>query len=228
MFSTTLAAAALTGLLSANANAAPTWHADYSKALSLAAQQQKPIAVLIAAGDDAASKLAFSDAAALLRNTYVPVMVNTETAEGKAVAGAFKLDSGLVISTRGGSHQALRAAGALTDAEVAKYLATYADTPAAAAAAAPATQYVGCAGGSCGVPVSYGCAGGSCGVPVSYGFAGGCSTGGCGSVPYYGGFGGGCGSSVGCGSHGGFAYASCGGASHCGGGRGHRGGRGCR
>ena len=51
MFSTSLATAAVAGLLASGSLAhQPAWQSDYRKALAQAAEQQKPVAVFIARG----------------------------------------------------------------------------------------------------------------------------------------------------------------------------------
>lgn len=226
MFTTTLAAVTLTGLLSPAANLAPTWQADYGKALALAAEQQKPVAVVIASGNAGLFTLTAGKTADVLRDRFVAVYVNTETADGKALAGQFQLAEGLVISNKGGSLQALRHDGKVTGEQLKGYLNTYADAP----AAVESTQYVGHTGGSA-------CAGGACATGTCY--TGACYTGGCSTGYYGGGYVGGC-STGSCGSwtggcstgHCGGGWASSCGSSGCGGGRGGffggRGGRGCR
>ncbi|MBA4063524.1 MAG: hypothetical protein C0501_07380 [Isosphaera sp.] len=178
----------------------PAWQADYAKARTAAAAENKPMAVFIGSGDAVGRMIADgtipADAAKLLRDSYVCVSVDTATGAGRELAGRFDLAEGLVISGPGGASQALRHAGAVSGADLTRQLGQYAKAgqpvttvstglPAAgqvvtagyapAMTYAPMTVYGGCAGGTCGAPVmTYsGCAGGNCRVaaPVmSYGF----------------------------------------------------------
>lgn len=182
---------------------------DYGQALKRAADEKKPMAVLIGKGDVFAKVLTdaglSADAKAVLRDKFVCVSVDVNTDAGKALAGQFQLTDGLVISSAGGTYQALRQAGEVSAADLAKHTATYAnaasvpastvtagtastsfyysDAPGTAGAApiAASAGYVtlgGCANGTCGtaVPTS-GCVGGSCGTVVSS-----CPGGNCGAV----------------------------------------------
>ena len=64
----------------------------------------------------------------LLAEKYVCVYVNTDTAEGQALAGRFEVASrGLIISDRKGTSQAYSLSGSLTKAELVKTLEKYAD-----------------------------------------------------------------------------------------------------
>ena len=143
MFSTTLAAAALGGLLVSGSIAPqPDWQTDYRAALTRSADQHKPVAVFIAPGGHTRvvtdGKIGVA-AATVLRQNYVCLAVDTTTEQGQAVAGAFGLTEGLVISDKTGGVQALRHQGAVSQAELTKYLTTYADAPVAQ------TVYVGAA-----------------------------------------------------------------------------------
>ena len=141
MFSTTLAAAALGGLLVSGSIAPqPAWQTDYRAALTRSVEEHKPLAVFIAPGGHtkavADGKIGI-DAAVVLRQSYVCLAVDTTTADGQAVAGAFGLNEGLVISDKTGGVQALRHQGAVPAAELTKYLTTYSNT------AVAQTVYVG-------------------------------------------------------------------------------------
>lgn len=151
MFSTSFAALALSSLL-ANANLAPAWVTDYSKALKMAADTRKPIAVFISAGS---SDRMFkdegmgSDTAKMLRDSFVPVHVDTSTAAGAELAKQFEMKEGLVISDRTGNVQALRHGGEVSPSQLQGYLTKYAEgtKPASteyqgAGAPAPATAPV--------------------------------------------------------------------------------------
>src|SRR5688500_17816733 len=128
MFSTSLATAAVAGLLVSGSLAKePTWQSDYRKALAQATQQQKPVAVFIARGGAGHARLITegslgSDAIRVLRNSYVCLYVDTETARGQALAGAFQIREGLIISDKTGGVQALRHEGAVSRTDLTNYL----------------------------------------------------------------------------------------------------------
>jgi hypothetical protein len=130
MFSSTLAAAAVTGLLTAT-SLGPTsgWQTDYSKALSIAAQWQRPVAVFIAPGGPekliADGKLD-ENAAKLLRQGYVALAIDPATPTGQQLAASFNMTEGLVISDKTGGVQALRHDGPVPAAELTGYLTRFA------------------------------------------------------------------------------------------------------
>jgi hypothetical protein len=128
-----LAVFALTGPLATAAN--PGFHAqtDYGQALKKAANEKKPMAVLIGKGDVFAKMMADSslttEAKKLLTEKYVCVSVNVETEAGKTLAGQFQLaDGGLVISGAGGTYQALRQSGSVSPSDFSKHVGTYANS----------------------------------------------------------------------------------------------------
>lgn len=131
MFTTTFAAAALTGLLPVGAETlTPTWQSDYQSAIQVAVAQQKPVAVFIGHGEAGYDKLVSdgkipADAGKQLANGYVCLYVDTDTAAGKTLAGQFQLTEGLVISSPGGAVQALRHSGNLSSAQLTGYVAKY-------------------------------------------------------------------------------------------------------
>jgi hypothetical protein len=129
MITTTLAVVALAGAL----NASPTtgWRTDYAQAMAVAAAENKPMAVLIGQGTDRISRLVnegaiSGEAARLLRESYVSVYVDTETASGKELASKFAISEGLVISGPGGGTQALRHTGPVNGAELTQDLGQFA------------------------------------------------------------------------------------------------------
>lgn len=135
MFTTTLAVIALAGGNSSGViPSTPNWHTDYAQALSRSSAEGKPMAVFIGNGADKFAKMfadgtITADAARVLGDSYVCVYLDADTAAGKDLAGRFELTEGLVISSRGGSHQAYRHAGALRAAELAESLNKYAAGP---------------------------------------------------------------------------------------------------
>jgi hypothetical protein len=134
MFSTTLAAAAVSGLLASGSLATqPAWQTDYRQALAQATEQQKPVAVFIARGGAGVTRLVSNegigaDAARLLRQNYVCLYVNTATESGKELAGSFNMTQGVVISDKTGAIQALRHEGTVSQADLTKYLTEQAQT----------------------------------------------------------------------------------------------------
>jgi hypothetical protein len=180
MMITTLTAAAL--LLAPGAsNNIPSWQADYSKAMTAASAEKKPLAVFIGKGaTGAASVLADgtvpAKATELLGSKFVCVFVNTDTAEGKALAGQFGLTQGLVISTKGGDKQALWHNGSVSGENLTAFLTKYS----APTVAVTTTEYSGVVTASY-APAVGGCANGQCGVRYYYPqFTGGCANGQCG------------------------------------------------
>jgi hypothetical protein len=131
MFSTSLATAAVAGLLVSGSLAnQPAWQSDYKKALAQAVQQQKPVAVFIARGGAGHARLVTegglgSDATRALRNNYVCLYVDTETTRGQALAGAFQISEGLIISDKTGGVQALRHEGTVSQTDLTNYLTRY-------------------------------------------------------------------------------------------------------
>lgn len=130
MFSSTLAAVAVSGLMTATSlGSANGWQTDYSKALSIAAQQQKPMAVFIAPGGPdrlIADGRLDQNTAKLLRQGYVALAVDPATPTGQQLAASFKMTEGLVISDKTGGVQALRHEGPVPAAELTGYLTRYA------------------------------------------------------------------------------------------------------
>lgn len=141
MFTSTLAAAAVTGLLTtASLGSATGWQTDYGRALTLAAGQQKPVAVFIAAGgpDRLLSDGKLDPAAAKLLQGYVCLSVDPATPAGKDLAASFKMTEGLVISDKTGGVQALRHEGPIPAAELTGYLSRFAQNTTIAT-----TEYAG-------------------------------------------------------------------------------------
>lgn len=180
MFTTTIAAAAFSVLLPAgNEKVTPAWQSDYRTAITTAAAQQKPVAVFIGRGDAGYNKLVSDgkitdDSGRLLVDGYVCVYVNTDTPEGKALAGQFNMNDGLVISTPGGKAQALRHAGTVSPADLNTYLVKYSQPNAvtttefrgtAATGVVPAGYYPG------GTVIYGGCPNGQCGAAPVYGYS---------------------------------------------------------
>ncbi len=169
-------------------------HTDYSYAMKRAVTENKPVVVLIAKGPAFATLMndanLTAEAKKLLTEKCVCVSVNLETEAGRELASQFQMpNGGLVISSCGGSYQALRQAGTVTASDLSKHTLTYATATGMPATTvtvgAPATTYYyapvyvgGCSGGSCSggasiIPASYpatpvygGCANGRCPTPL--------------------------------------------------------------
>lgn len=169
MFTTTLAVVAVAGTFGAGASPSPGWQSDYAHARTLASSERKPIAVFIGPGGKPADKALSSDAAKLLRDGYVCLAVDTDTSAGKELAQKFALSEGFVISSPGGTYQALRHSGPV-GSDLAATLGRYAaagqpattvhtgGTVAISATSAPAATVspIGCVGGNCGTPLTVG------------------------------------------------------------------------
>ena len=133
MVTTILAVVALAGSLAPGAKPEFQAQTDYSQALRQASNEKKPMAVLIGKGDVFAKMMKDAELSAeakkVLTEKYVCVSVNIDTEAGKTLAGQFQLTDGLVISSAGGTHQALRQAGTVTATELSKHATTYANGP---------------------------------------------------------------------------------------------------
>ena len=121
----------------------------------------------------------------LLGTSYVCVYVNTDTPEGKTLAGQFGLTQGVVISSKGGTVQALRHTGPVTGTDLTTYLTKY-SSPTLAVTTTEQGGVVTTSGYSpvapgYGYPAMGGCPNGNCGVRYYYpAFGGGCANGQCG------------------------------------------------
>src|SRR5262245_12684887 len=129
MITTTLAVVALAGAL--NASPMTGWRTDYAQAMSVASTEGKPMAVFIGKGTDRISRMVSegtisSDASRLLRESYISVYLDTDTAAGKDLAGRFAISEGLVISGPGGGTQALRHTGPVNGTELTQDLGQFA------------------------------------------------------------------------------------------------------
>jgi hypothetical protein len=150
MTTTILALIALTGSLTAGAKLELSAQTDYGQALKRAADEKKPMAVLIGRGNAFARLGAEtglpSESKKLLAEKFVCVSVNVDTDAGRELARQFQLTDGLVISSAGGSYQALRQEGAVSASDLAKHAAAYATatgvpaTTVTVGAAAPVTS----------------------------------------------------------------------------------------
>ena len=124
--------AALVTLVTAAAPTAPSFQSSYARAVALAGEQHKPVAVFIGAGEAGYANLIADgtlpvEATKTLQSQYVCLYVDTTTATGKELAGEFRMSKGLVISDRTGGVQAFRHNGTITAAELTTSVRTVAD-----------------------------------------------------------------------------------------------------
>ncbi|MBP3957312.1 hypothetical protein J8F10_18870 [Gemmata sp. G18] len=195
MTTTILAAIALAGSLVPAAKPEFQAQTDYGQALRQAAAEGKPMAVLIGTGNPFAKAMGDSDlpeaTAKLLRDKFVCVTVDVSTPAGAQLAGQFQLTDGLVISSAGGTHQALRQSGAVSATDLTKHATAFATAPGTpattvtvGATSAPYTVYpAGYAPVYRGTVIQGGCSGGSCPTIIQGGYSfpssGGCPNGRC-------------------------------------------------
>jgi len=119
--------------VAASSGAAPHWQSDYRQALTLAAQQGKPMAVVLGRGeagwDALVSEATLSAAApAAARDAYVWLYVDTATDRGRKLAADFRADGpALILSDRGGNVQAFRHQGRLSGDSLKTVLTRYSE-----------------------------------------------------------------------------------------------------
>jgi len=132
IFTTSLAAFALSGLMAASIPGQPAWTTDYRQALSAASEFRKPIAVFITKGSQ--SQLTQGEglgiSAKLLKDGFVALHIDTTTEKGQTLAASLELTEGLIISDKTGALQALRHAGTVSASELSGYLTKFAGTEA--------------------------------------------------------------------------------------------------
>jgi hypothetical protein len=129
-----MAAAALAaGISPSMLSPEPTWLNDYTLAQLRVAAVKKPMAVFVGSGKDGWGKVVRDGALdpvlkRTLASSFVCVYVDTDTASGRSLAGAFEVASkGLIISDRAGTSQAYSLSGDLTRDELSRTLAKYAE-----------------------------------------------------------------------------------------------------
>ena len=91
------------------------------------AEQHKPLAVFIGRGQAGYTRLVTdgglgADTAKLLKQGYVSLYLDVDTAAGKQVAESFRMTEGVVISDRTGGVQALRHEGTVSQVALTGYL----------------------------------------------------------------------------------------------------------
>jgi hypothetical protein len=132
LFFTMMAAAALAaGISPATLSPEPAWLNDYTLAKARVASVHKPMAVFVSNGADGWGKVVRDGLDPELKRTlatkFVCLYVDTDTAAGHSLAGAFEVRRGLVISDRAGTTQAYSLSGDLTKDELSRTLAKYAE-----------------------------------------------------------------------------------------------------
>ena len=111
----------------------PSWQQNYTQAQRMAAQDNKGLAVFLMQGEDGMGKLIpgglNSQALDILMKNYVCVRVDTSTPEGQRLARAFemRMGQGLVLSDRGGAHQAFWSQGNLNNQDLIRSLEKFAN-----------------------------------------------------------------------------------------------------
>lgn len=181
MTATSLALAALLGGCVTAGNeavpAAPAVWTDYARALAEAARTHKPVVVFI--GETPAplrqqlqAGTVPAEAIQLLQERYIVVEVSRQQAEGRALAGQFDLQEGVVISGPGGQLQAYRHGGPWQVAQLLPQLRQYATAAAptttvcSGTAVASSGSSTTCAQGTCCASsiagASTSCTGGTC------------------------------------------------------------------
>jgi hypothetical protein len=112
----------------------PAWLNDYAFASQRGIAQQKPLAVFIGTGEAGWKNVSTNGSLSeevndILTNHYVCVYIDTKKKEGRELARAFDVGSGvgLVISDRSGKLQAFHHDGELNSAEVRSSLRRYSD-----------------------------------------------------------------------------------------------------
>jgi len=112
----------------------PTWLNDYATAQARVGMVRKPMAVFVGSGKDGWAKVVRDGALdpelnKVLATKFVCLYVDTDTAGGRNLAGAFAVaNKGLIISDRAGTSQAYSLSGDLTRDELSRTLAKFADT----------------------------------------------------------------------------------------------------
>jgi hypothetical protein len=132
MFSTSLTTAVIAGLFASGSIAGlPEWTESYGKAVALAGEKRKPVAVFLAPGELVKltnGKGLPADTLKSLQSNYIAVQIDTTTADGKKLSDAFGLTQGVVLSDRSGKQMALKHEGQLTPEQLGEYLTKYANT----------------------------------------------------------------------------------------------------
>lgn len=123
-----LAASAVLG------SASPDWQTDYREAKALAAREHKPLVVVLASCSKGSAWNGIAtegslgvETRKLLKESYICVLVDTETEKGRRLAGDFETTgTAVIISDKSGEHQAYRHTGVQSDKELAEVFRRYA------------------------------------------------------------------------------------------------------
>lgn len=118
----------------ADAAPAPTWLQNYGTARAEARAAERPVLVILAAGENGYQKIAREGtispaASSLLADRFVCVHVDSKSEEGQKLAKAFGLskDLGIIISDKSGKYQAFFHEGNLSNVNLVRYLQRYGD-----------------------------------------------------------------------------------------------------
>jgi hypothetical protein len=107
------------------------WQSTYAEAERVAAQENKSVAVFLTPGqmNQLIPGGVNQQAREMLSKNYVAVMVDTTTPEGQTLARAFEITNGqgLVLSDRGGVHQAFWYQGNLNNQDLVRNLQKFAN-----------------------------------------------------------------------------------------------------
>jgi hypothetical protein len=132
---TSLVLLALTSALTTNAAVpSPTWNKDYAQVLKQGQKENKPVIVVVSAGEKGWDKLSHEgrlpdEANRLLADHYVCLYVDKATDPGRRLAREFDIadDVAVIISDGTGKLQAFRHEGDLANPDLSHYLKRYAD-----------------------------------------------------------------------------------------------------
>ncbi len=183
MFTTSLTAAAVASFLAAGTlSPSSDWAPSYATARTLAHAHNKPIAVFLTPGNLAKltnGESLPSETSKLISEKYIAVQIDTTTEDGQAVAAAFGVTQGVVLSDGTGDKIALKYTGTVPAVELSGFLIKYSSGTAAitteyrspvSMVATPAPVYQP-------QPIQYGIP--SYGYPTFAPASGGCTTGTC-------------------------------------------------
>jgi hypothetical protein len=132
---TSMLLVALSGLpVAADAEGAPKWQTSYAEAKKQCVAEQKPLAVFIGTGKAGWNQLARdgklgTEIQQVLSDKYVPLYVDSGSAQGRQLATALGINSpvGIVISDSKCEMMAFYHEGDLANSNLSRYLARYAD-----------------------------------------------------------------------------------------------------
>jgi hypothetical protein len=118
----------------ADAATKPVWLDSYGQARAQGASEERPVLVIVAAGEEGYQKIAregriSKTASELLASQFVCVHVDSTTEAGQKLARAFGLtrNLGIIISDKSGKYQAFFHEGNLSEGNLVRYLQRYGD-----------------------------------------------------------------------------------------------------